>query len=170
MLSRHILWIQTHVLADKPSPSLWPIQTMRVCSLPQLLYHFSIKSATCCVSPRVTAQPDMRCLLVSRTTGNADGLGATRCRELRKTAAFLGFNAHNVVIVDSPAMQDGLSTQWKPAVAARHISNFVSERNIKHVAEQLHVDLSESAPQVFTFDDGGVSGHPNHIAVAKGAV
>ncbi|UKJ89824.2 N-acetylglucosaminylphosphatidylinositol deacetylase [Theileria orientalis] len=50
-------------------------------------------------------------------------------------------------VIDDSNLKDG-TTQWDPEAALEYIKNFVSENNIS---------------VLFTFDDKGVSGHPNHI-------
>ncbi|UKK02819.2 N-acetylglucosaminylphosphatidylinositol deacetylase [Theileria orientalis] len=50
-------------------------------------------------------------------------------------------------VIDDSNLKDG-TTQWNPEAALEYIKSFVSENNIS---------------VIFTFDDKGVSGHPNHI-------
>ncbi len=50
--------------------------------------------------------------------------------------------------------QDGMDKEWDPSTVAAFVRG--------HVAQMGGVDA------IFTFDEGGISGHPNHIGVAKG--
>lgn len=91
--------------------------------------------------------------LLSLSTGNADGLGSLRRVEFLQCAKVFGINPSNVEIIDHPALQDGMRNVWSDEV----ISSIVKEK-ISH----SRVDL------IITFDEFGVSGHPNHIAVYHG--
>ena len=65
-----------------------------------------------------------------------------------------------------------MKTAWDPDVVARELGEYVDEFRIDTVS---HVSTSQGAPahhhyiQIFTFDDKGVSSHPNHIACYEGA-
>lgn len=91
--------------------------------------------------------------LLCLSNGNFSGLGKVRARELVDAAAFFGVLAPNVDVVDHPALRDGMQEQWPPELVATLVRARISQWN---------VDV------VFTFDDNGVSGHPNHIAVHRG--
>jgi N-acetylglucosaminylphosphatidylinositol deacetylase len=87
------------------------------------------------------------------STGNADKLGAVRASELVASASTLGVPETRVAIVDRPDLQDGMQQHWDAeAVAAL----------VRAQVRQCRADA------VFTFDSGGVSGHPNHVAVWRG--
>lgn len=61
-------------------------------------------------------------------------------------------NVTDIVIHDSN-MQDGPVYKWNASVVASHVSKFL---------------LSIAAHVVVTFDEYGVSGHPNHSATFYG--
>lgn len=90
-------------------------------------------------------------LVLSR--GNFDGLGDVREAEMKACATFLGVNPERLAVLEDPALQDGMQNQW----SAQHIADVVLQ----------YVD-THGIDAVFTFDDYGVSGHPNHIAVFRG--
>uniref|UniRef100_K3XAK4 N-acetylglucosaminylphosphatidylinositol deacetylase n=1 Tax=Globisporangium ultimum (strain ATCC 200006 / CBS 805.95 / DAOM BR144) TaxID=431595 RepID=K3XAK4_GLOUD len=91
--------------------------------------------------------------LLCLSRGNFDGLGDVREQEMRTCGAFLGMEPCNVHVVEDAKLQDGMQTQWDHA----HIAKIVLEYVEQHA---IHA--------VFTFDDYGVSGHVNHIAVHHG--
>ncbi|KAK9448223.1 putative deacetylase LmbE-like domain-containing protein [Limtongia smithiae] len=79
------------------------------------------------------------------STGNADGLGATRAQELVASANIFGIAAQDVVVFDDPRVQDAMGVVWPADVIAELVE--------PHIAA---VDV------VLTFDADGVSGHGNH--------
>ncbi|MES1912372.1 MAG: hypothetical protein MHM6MM_004658 [Cercozoa sp. M6MM] len=85
--------------------------------------------------------------------GDYDGV-TTRAAELRKAALKLGVSG-DVTVLDHSLMKDG-PVLWSSA-AVRD-------------AVQSHIDntLRNKVDMVLTFDDYGVSGHPNHIATYRG--
>ncbi|KAK9471908.1 putative deacetylase LmbE-like domain-containing protein [Dipodascopsis tothii] len=93
--------------------------------------------------------------IVCASTGDADGLGEVRARELVASAAWFGIPAARVTVVDDAALPDAMGTVWAEAELARAVG-----------------PLLAGADTVVTFDAGGVSGHSNHrslFAYATGA-
>ncbi|KAJ3372293.1 N-acetylglucosaminyl-phosphatidylinositol de-N-acetylase [Allomyces arbusculus] len=90
--------------------------------------------------------------VLSLSTGNADGLGAVRVKELVRSCAVLGVPEARVHWVDAPQLQDGMRNVWSAREIRRHVRETVQAHGIT---------------QIITFDERGVSGHPNHIAVAS---
>ncbi|KAL0053191.1 hypothetical protein WJX82_002224 [Trebouxia sp. C0006] len=86
---------------------------------------------------------------------NFEGLGKKRQAELRDACAVLGIEPENVFILDDPDLQDGPQAQWPPELIASIIAAQASK---------------VKADMIITFDAQGVSHHPNHIAVWRGAV
>ncbi|KAH7728366.1 phosphatidylinositol glycan anchor biosynthesis protein [Aphelenchoides avenae] len=80
------------------------------------------------------------------TAGNADGLGATRKKELASAVTHLGVRRENLTVLDMSSYQDG-QAKWE-------IEKLSSV--ILHHLEKLDISF------VITFDEKGVSGHPNH--------
>jgi N-acetylglucosaminylphosphatidylinositol deacetylase len=122
----------------------------------------------CDVYVLVTAHPDdesmfflptIRCLqdkgcdvrLLCLTTGDYDGLGKTRSRELQKTChEILGIQ--NFRLIDDPLLKDHPTQSWPIDHAVRIIENY------------LHQVCSANYQRIhmITFDSYGVSGHINH--------
>ncbi|GAM24540.1 hypothetical protein SAMD00019534_077150, partial [Acytostelium subglobosum LB1] len=84
------------------------------------------------------------------SNGNAEGLGKIREKELTESCKVMGINGSNVRVVNDDRMPDGMKQVWPQQVVKQHIQSLINEWNIDHI---------------LTFDEGGVSGHPNHISV-----
>lgn len=91
--------------------------------------------------------------LLCLSTGDADGQGEVRVKELGYAAYMVGLPPANVSVVDEPALQDSMDAQWDPSVVSEVVAKYAKEFD---------------SSIFITFDDYGVSGHPNHIAVSKG--
>lgn len=89
--------------------------------------------------------------LLCLSNGNFDRLGHKRVKELKSVAKYLG--AVSCDIIDEPKLADG-PVYWE----AQHVAKAV----------ELYLKKHSSIRMVFTFDDYGVSGHPNHISVSRG--
>uniref|UniRef100_A0A915PPD2 N-acetylglucosaminylphosphatidylinositol deacetylase n=1 Tax=Setaria digitata TaxID=48799 RepID=A0A915PPD2_9BILA len=85
--------------------------------------------------------------LLCISTGNSDGLGMTRKYELANAFTVHGLSRSNLTVLDYDNFQDGF-IQWSKEELAKVI--------LRHM-QMLDVEM------VITFDEGGVSGHPNHI-------
>jgi N-acetylglucosaminylphosphatidylinositol deacetylase len=87
------------------------------------------------------------------STGNADGLGTIRKRELVSSCRELGVRSDDdVVVIDDAKLPDSMSTSWPSS----------------KILEYLH-RYAANADAIITFDEGGVSSHPNHISLMQGA-
>ncbi|KAI5615605.1 N-acetylglucosaminyl-phosphatidylinositol de-N-acetylase, partial [Silurus asotus] len=117
----------------------------------------------------VTAHPDDECMffapavlkltasnatvrLLCLSSGNYYNQGARRKQELLGSCAVLGIPAHQVTIIENKELQDDPKADWSIALTAPLI--------LKHIT-------TYSINLVLTFDEGGVSGHTNHIAIYK---
>ncbi|GCC35976.1 hypothetical protein chiPu_0014466, partial [Chiloscyllium punctatum] len=115
----------------------------------------------------VTAHPDDECMffapailrltarrlsvhLLCLSTGNFYMQGEIRKRELLQSCALLGIPSSCVTILDHRDLADNPELQWDPELIAKLILRYVQIH---------HISL------VLTFDQDGVSGHANHIAV-----
>jgi len=118
----------------------------------------------------VTAHPDDECMffaptilaLVARSVsvyslclsvGDAEGLGATRHGELYRSFAVLGVPSERVFIVDHPQLRDNFTSSWAPDDVAYVVRPYLARTG---------------ATAILTFDDYGISGHPNHISLPSG--
>ncbi|CAG8769496.1 1991_t:CDS:2, partial [Cetraspora pellucida] len=81
--------------------------------------------------------------------GNESGLGKIRKKELEASCTSLGIDVKFVRSLDHPELQDGPKNGWNPVLISSIIEEYVEKHGI---------DV------VITFDDKGISGHPNHSA------
>lgn len=92
--------------------------------------------------------------LVCFSRGNAvhESFGDIRAQELRNSARIVGVDDANVTILD---FQDGMDVDWSIDKIRASLDNIV-DKNDENVV-------------LITFDQFGVSNHPNHIALFYGA-
>lgn len=83
-------------------------------------------------------------------SGNYEGKGQVRRKELWEACKVLGVEEHNICLVDDTRLKDDPKAQWPVTVVAKLIL---------HCLESLDIDT------LVTFDRGGVSSHKNHAAV-----
>ncbi|WVQ71286.1 hypothetical protein IAR50_000812 [Cryptococcus sp. DSM 104548] len=84
------------------------------------------------------------------SNGNGDGLGHVRKDELYAGYKTLGVAEDHVTLIDNSDLQDGMSTEWDPALVASFITDSLSANP---------VDV------IITFDGQGVTSHSNHKAI-----
>ncbi|KAK4650910.1 N-acetylglucosaminyl-phosphatidylinositol de-N-acetylase [Podospora pseudocomata] len=102
------------------------------------------------------------------SSGDADGLGETRKKELAKSGVVLGLRStSDVFVVEKPEFRDSMTTTWD--------AGKISDLLVSAFAPQLNKSKGASSPPtasidvLITFDAGGVSSHPNHISLYHGA-
>ncbi|CAI8036472.1 N-acetylglucosaminyl-phosphatidylinositol de-N-acetylase [Geodia barretti] len=118
----------------------------------------------------ITAHPDDECMFFAPTVlslgssvraelfllclseGNYYGEGRVRKKELLHSSAILGISGTNVEIVNDEELADGPREEWSESVIENYIISAVHNCTIS---------------RIITFDDHGVSGHPNHIAIHR---
>ncbi|KAF8893224.1 putative deacetylase LmbE-like domain-containing protein [Gymnopilus junonius] len=87
------------------------------------------------------------------SNGNAEGLGETRRRELDHSLDILGIPLTKRWLINHPDLQDNQTASWNADVIARSLEPYVLD---------LNVDT------ILTFDQDGVSSHPNHKSIPEG--
>ncbi|KAL6850636.1 N-acetylglucosaminyl-phosphatidylinositol de-N-acetylase [Amphichorda felina] len=169
------LYIYTASVVQTRFPSL---QNKRICLLiahPDDEAMFFAPTVLALTRPETGNHVKILCL----STGNADGLGETRKKELVKSAMLLGLrDEDDVFIIDEPeTFPDSMTQTWDET----RISNLLCSAFAPHVARtrrssnDLDGDGDGDAPPqanidvLITFDAGGVSSHPNHISLYHGA-
>ncbi|PKS12503.1 hypothetical protein jhhlp_000710 [Lomentospora prolificans] len=95
------------------------------------------------------------------SSGNAEGLGETRKRELVDSALVLGLKREDdVSIVDNPVdFPDSMTASW----SAEKVASLLSETFTSILDQSPMIDT------LITFDSQGISSHPNHISLFHGA-
>ncbi|KAF7533103.1 hypothetical protein G7054_g7344 [Neopestalotiopsis clavispora] len=103
------------------------------------------------------------------STGNADGLGETRKKELVKSAMLLGVRQEDdVFVIDSPDFPDSMTVNWD----SQKISTLLSRAFAPYLLRPnspSSANPSASIDVLVTFDGQGISSHPNHISLYNGA-
>jgi N-acetylglucosaminylphosphatidylinositol deacetylase len=87
------------------------------------------------------------------SSGDFYGLGELRRAEFHRSCAAIGVAPERSQVVDDPQLQDGPESVWPPEVIASIVGGYVRANRIDVIV---------------TFDEGGVSGHPNHCAIVGG--
>ncbi|RYP21056.1 hypothetical protein DL765_002463 [Monosporascus sp. GIB2] len=107
------------------------------------------------------------------STGDADGLGDTRRRELARSAVLLGLRAEeDVYVVDSPDFPDSMTRTWDTTRIADLLrSTFAPPQppSSSSTSSSATAAPTDTIDALITFDSGGVSSHPNHISLYHGA-
>ncbi|KAJ5107123.1 hypothetical protein N7456_003798 [Penicillium angulare] len=110
------------------------------------------------------------------STGDADGLGETRKKELQKSALQLGLrDESDVFVVDDPSrFPDSMTKDW----SAEDVSSLLASAFAPDLAASLNGSKKldpKKAPAstidvIMTFDKHGVSNHINHRSLYHGTV
>lgn len=101
------------------------------------------------------------------SSGDADGLGHIRKDELGKSALQLGLrSSEHVVVLEDPNFPDSMTTEWDPKAVAQVLMKYFAPNIASIPATE---EPKASIDVLITFDEQGVSGHPNHISLYHGA-
>ena len=100
---------------------------------------------------------DNQFYILCLSNGNFDGLGIQRTEELHKAVNLISSQIH-VTVLDHPQLQDGPRQSWSKECITNIMIQFLKQ----HISAKIQ-DNTNSNVILFTFDIGGVSGHPNHI-------
>jgi N-acetylglucosaminylphosphatidylinositol deacetylase len=90
------------------------------------------------------------------SNGNYDNLGTIRERELHAAAASISRQI-KVTIINSSNLPDGPNKIWPSELIGKILSGYINEEKIDN-------------PVLVTFDEGGVSGHTNHVDTHRGVL
>ena len=109
--------------------------------------------------------------------GDAESLGQIRKGELAQSASILGLRSENdVLVIEDPAFPDSMTTTWDAEKIARILTSaFTSSINSKVRLQAGKTDSNDVAPTatidvLVTFDQRGISDHPNHMSLYHGAI
>jgi N-acetylglucosaminylphosphatidylinositol deacetylase len=95
--------------------------------------------------------------LLCLTTGDYDGLGRVREKELIQACQLLGI--HKTLCRNDERLQDHPTQRWP----IQSVSKAIQEGLTQLLAEEETGNYRESALRLITFDSLGVSGHVNHM-------
>ncbi|KAK5948348.1 N-acetylglucosaminyl-phosphatidylinositol de-N-acetylase [Knufia fluminis] len=117
--------------------------------------------------------------VICLSTGNADGLGDTRKKELEAAAVKLGIRSReDVLIMEDERFIDGMKEHWDEKEIAKVLAQaFAPDAVVPDVNDKKAKKKKMSSGEgpkatidaLITFDEHGVSSHPNHIALLHGA-
>jgi len=115
------------------------------------------------------ARPELqnRIFILCLSSGDADGLGHIRKTELNKSALLLGIqNPEQVVVVEDERFQDSMTKHWEAKEVAKVLQHYFAPKMKSMSADAAPVAMIDA---LITFDERGVSSHPNHISLYHGA-
>ncbi|KAI0127938.1 putative deacetylase LmbE-like domain-containing protein [Xylariales sp. AK1849] len=160
-----LLYVYTASVAQTRFPTL---RNKRICLLiahPDDEAMFFAPTVLALTRPETGNHVKILCL----SSGNADGLGETRKRELVKSGMLLGLRQEDdVFVIDRPDFPDSMTTPWD----AQQISTLLSSAfapSLLRPTSPSSASPTASIDVLITFDSGGVSSHPNHISLYHGA-
>lgn len=95
---------------------------------------------------------NVKIICFSRGDAVDESLGDIRSQELRSSARIIGINDENVIVLDK--YKDGMEEQW----------------SAEDISSSLATEVADDGKPLvlITFDDRGVSNHPNHISLFHG--
>ena len=95
-------------------------------------------------------------VLVSISTGDIDGKGKIRQKEIQESAQVLGLPSRAVKVVSNAKLKDGMD--WDTHDILKELADVIRE-------------LPGPSPEIIiTFDEGGATGHQNHKSLLSAAV
>jgi N-acetylglucosaminylphosphatidylinositol deacetylase len=108
-----------------------------------------------------------RIFILCLSSGDADGLGHIRKTELAKSALLLGIpSAEQVVVVDDERFPDSMTQHWEAKEVAKVLQHYFAPKMKTMSADAAPTAMIDA---LITFDESGVSSHPNHISLYHGA-
>ncbi|OLN82710.1 N-acetylglucosaminyl-phosphatidylinositol de-N-acetylase [Colletotrichum chlorophyti] len=149
------------------TPRLPTLEDKRICLLiahPDDEAMFFAPTVLALTRPETGNHVKILCL----SSGDADGLGETRKKELVKSGMKLGLRQEqDVFVIDSPDFQDSMTNVWDKAKIASLLGRAFAPQLARQRAAgeepEANIDV------LITFDSVGVSSHPNHISLYHGA-
>lgn len=104
------------------------------------------------------------------SSGDADGLGEARKKELVKSGMTLGLrNEDDVFIIESPDFPDSMTATWDEKKISNLLSSAFAPNLSKPMTKKSSDQPTATIDVLVTFDSNGVSSHPNHISLFRGA-
>ncbi|THY85630.1 LmbE-like protein [Aureobasidium pullulans] len=158
-----VLWLYTSVLTS----SFPMLRNKRICLLiahPDDEAMFFAPTVLALTKPSLGNHVKILCL----SSGDADGLGHIRKQELVKSGLLLGLrNADDVLVLDDERFPDSMTKTWESKAIANLLATTFAPKMAKigaKSAPEANIDV------LITFDNSGVSSHPNHISLYHGGI
>ncbi|KAL2075138.1 hypothetical protein VTL71DRAFT_80 [Oculimacula yallundae] len=159
-------WLYTVSIARGRFPKL---RNKRICLLiahPDDEAMFFAPTLLALTNPELGNHVKILCL----SSGDADGLGETRKKELVKSGMALGLRKEDdVFIVESPEFPDSMTTVWDKQGIATLLSSAFAPNLSNPMTNKSLTAPTATIDVLITFDNTGVSSHPNHISLFHGA-
>jgi N-acetylglucosaminylphosphatidylinositol deacetylase len=166
-----VFWTFSSTTSSPFTRSFPRLQNKRICLLiahPDDEAMFFAPTVLALTKPELGNHLKILCL----STGDADGLGETRKKELQKSALQLGIRSESDVFIvdDLSRFPDGMDNEWEED----HVSGLLASAFAPEMAakSKKSVDKAPTATidVILTFDKHGISNHPNHRSLYYGAV
>ncbi|KZL72606.1 N-acetylglucosaminylphosphatidylinositol deacetylase [Colletotrichum tofieldiae] len=149
------------------TPRLPTLENKRICLLiahPDDEAMFFAPTVLALTKPETGNHVKILCL----SSGDADGLGETRKKELVKSGMKLGLQQEqDVFVIESPDFQDSMTNVWDKTKIASLLGRAFAPQLARQRAAGEEPDANIDV--LITFDSTGVSSHPNHISLYHGA-
>jgi len=157
-----VFWIYTALLSES-FPTLKGKRILLLIAHPDDEAMFFAPALLSLTRPELGNHIKILCL----SSGNADGLGETRKRELVKSAMILGLRSEDdTLVIEDANFPDSMTTPWNP----RLISNLLISAFAPKIANMPADKAPEASVDILiTFDANGVSSHPNHKSLYEGS-
>jgi len=159
-------WLYTVHVARTKFPKL---RNKRICLLiahPDDEAMFFAPTVLALTDPSLGNHVKILCL----SSGDADGLGETRKKELAKSGLALGLRQEDdVFVVENPEFKDSMTTTWDKTKIATLLSSAFAPNLTKPMTNKSLDAPTATIDVLITFDKLGISSHPNHISLYHGA-
>lgn len=157
-----LLWIYTASLSES-LPTLKGKRILLLIAHPDDEAMFFAPTLLSLTRPELENHIKILCL----SSGNADGLGETRKKELVKSAMVLGLRSEDdILVIEDTNFPDSMTTTWPPRLISNLLTSVFAPNMAKlpaNKAPEANVDV------LITFDANGVSSHPNHKSLYDGS-
>ncbi|TKX20991.1 hypothetical protein C1H76_6842 [Elsinoe australis] len=158
-----LLWLLTTALTPT-FPTLRGKRLVLLIAHPDDEAMFFSPSVLALTQPHLSNHLKILCL----STGDADGLGPVRRHELVKSALLLGVRKEDdVLVLEDERFPDSMTTEWAEGDVVELLTGIFVPGKGK--GAKKGVPLEVGIDVLLTFDEGGVSGHPNHGSLYHGA-
>ncbi|KAF8849934.1 LmbE-like protein [Acephala macrosclerotiorum] len=159
-------WLYTVSVARTKFPKL---RNKRICLLiahPDDEAMFFAPTVLALTEPSLGNHVKILCL----SSGDADGLGETRKKELVKSGMALGLRKEDdVFVVESLEFQDSMTATWDKTKIATLLSSAFAPNLANAMTSKSASAPTATIDVLITFDGNGISSHPNHISLFHGA-
>ncbi|KAJ5782738.1 N-acetylglucosaminyl phosphatidylinositol deacetylase [Penicillium paradoxum] len=166
-----VFWSFSSTTSSPFTRSFPRLQNKRICLLiahPDDEAMFFAPTVLALTRPELGNHLKILCL----STGDADGLGETRKQELQKAAKQLGLRSDSdVFIVDDPSrFPDGMDKDWDEDQISALLASAFAPEMAQRKGGKIDKAPTATIDVILTFDQYGVSNHPNHRSLYHGAV